>query len=421
MKFAIFGMGNIGIPLACIFASISEVIGVDIDKKKVEMINKGVSPLPNEERVPELLRKHVNEKRLIATTDLEYAAKNSDVKVIIVPLILKNEKIDFSAVENVSRVIGRNLKKNDLIIVSTTMPLGATRNVVGKILEEESNLKAGEDFYLVYAPERTMNPHVIEDLTEKWHQIIGGVNEKSAEVAKQIYEKINKKGVIIVKNCETAEMIKLLEGIYRYTNIALANEIAKLCDKFKIDFNEVRETFNLIPYYNLHFATIGVGGHCIPVYPHFVLDQVEEPDLIKPSIKLNRSMPEYCIEKLKKAVGNLRDKKIAILGLSYKGDVKEDRFSVTYEIIKILKENGITKLFLFDPYFTKNEIEEKTGLTYIDLNDLSKVDGVIIATEHESFKRISFPPNIEFILDGKNILNRDKILKLGIKYIGVGR
>jgi len=421
MKIAIFGLGNIGIPLACIFASLGEIIGVDIDKKKVEMINKGISPLPNEKKVPELLRKYVNEGRLIATTNLEHAAKSSDVKVIIVPLILKNEKPDFSGIESVSKVIGRNLKKNDLIIVSTTMPLGATRNVVGKILEEESNLKVGEDFYLVYAPQRAMNPHVIEDLTEKWHQVIGGVNEKSALVAKRIYEKINKKKVIIVKNCETAEMVKLLEGIYRHANIALANEIAKLCDKFKIDFNEVRETFNLVPYYNLHYASIGVGGHCVPVYPHFVLDGIEEPDLIKPSIKLNRAMPEHCIKKLKKTVGNLKDKKIAILGLSYRGNIKEDRFSPTYNVIKLLKKEGVTELFLFDPYFSKNEIEEKTGLEYISLEEIDKVNGVIIATEHESFKEISFPSNLEFILDGKNILDKDKIIKLGVKYIGMGR
>ncbi|MCM8808488.1 MAG: nucleotide sugar dehydrogenase, partial [Candidatus Omnitrophica bacterium] len=169
MKLSVFGLGNIGLPLTCIFASIGKIIAADINKKKVKMINRGECFLENEEFVPELLKKYLKEKKIQATTDLEYAAKNSDIKIIIVPLMIdENKKLDFSAVISVSEAIGKNLKKDDLVIVSTTMPVGGTRNVVGKILEKKSGLKLGEDFYLVYAPEQAMNPHVIRDLTENY-------------------------------------------------------------------------------------------------------------------------------------------------------------------------------------------------------------------------------------------------------------
>ncbi|MFH8087066.1 MAG: nucleotide sugar dehydrogenase [Candidatus Aenigmatarchaeota archaeon] len=419
---SIFGLGNIGLPLACIFASIGKVIAADINKKKVKMINRGECFLENEELVPELLRKYVKEKKIEATTDLEYAAKNSDVKIIIVPLIIdKNKKLDFSAVVSVSEVIGKNLKKGDLVIVSTTMPIGATRNVIGKIIEGKSGLKAGKDFYLVYAPEQAMNPHVIKDLTENYEQIIGGVNQESAEKAKAIYEKINKRGVIVVRNCETAELIKLAgAGLYRYVNIALATEIAKICEKFDIDFIEVMEKTNLIKYYHLHKPTIGVGGHCVPVYPYFIFNNFKDQKLLETSIRINENLPKYSIDIIKRVMGSLKGKKIGIFGLSYKGNVKEDRFSPTYEVIKILKKEGV-KIFIHDPFYTKEELESKTGVKYINEKEINKLDGIIIATDHEKYKHLDFPRNLKFVFDGKSFLDPKKIREKGIKYLAIGR
>jgi nucleotide sugar dehydrogenase len=420
--FSIFGLGNIGLPLTCIFASIGKVIAADIDEKKVQMINKGISPLPNEENVPELLRKYVEEGRIEATTDLEYAAKNSDIKIIIVPLIIdENKKPDFSAVTSVSETIGKTLKKEDLVIVSTTMPIGATRNFVGKLLEKSSGLRMGEDFYLVFAPEQTMNPHVIRDLTKNYEQVIGGVNEKSAEKARIVYEKVNKKGVVVVRNCETAELIKLSGvGLYRYVNIALAAEIAKICEKFNIDFIEVMEKTNLTNLYKLHKPTIGVGGHCLPVYPHLVVSKIDDFSLLKNSIEINEGLPKHSIEIIKKFSGSLVGKKIAILGLSYRGGVKEDRFSPTYEIIKLLKDEG-SEAFIHDPFYTKEELEVKTGIKTIDLNELNKVDGIIIATDHQEYKELDLPKNLEFVFDGKSFLDPERVSKLGVKYLAVGR
>ena len=357
----------------------------------------------------------IKKGNLKATTDLVYAVKNSEVKIIIVPLMIDekdNDKLDFRVIDSAIEVIAPNLNENDLIIISTTMPLKSSRKIYEKIKE-----KTDKKFHLVYAPERTSSPHIIRDLTESYHQIIAGIDEESVEKAKEIYEKINKKGVIVASSLESAELTKLMEGIYRYANIALADEVAKICDKFKLDFNEVRENFNKVPAYNLHKPSAKVGGHCIPVYPHFVLPYTEKPSLIEDSINLDRSMPEYCVNKLRKVI-ELKNKKILILGLSYKGGVKEDRFSPTYEIIKLLKNEA--ELYCYDPYYSKEEIEERTGINYLSLNNLENMDGIILVTDHLEFNSINFK-GIKFIFDGKNFLDKEKIIKQGIKYLGIGR
>ena len=410
MTISIFGLGNIGLPMSCMFAQKFKVIGADINKERVEMVNKGISYLKNEEFFPEILQEVIKKGNLRATADLEYAAKNSDVKIIIVPLILNDkDEPDYSAIDSVVEVISRNLKEGDLIIISTTMPVGGSRRIYEKI-------KTDKKFCFVYAPERTASPHIIRDLTESYEQIIAGIDKESADKAYKIYNTINKKGVIKVSSLETAELIKLLEGIYRNTNIALADEVAKLCDKFNLDFNEIREIFNLVPAYNLHKPTIKIGGHCIPVYPHFVLQYLDNKSLIREGIEIDREMPKYCVNKIKKTI-NLKNKKILILGLSYKRNVKEDRFSPAYELIKLLKNEQV-EIYCYDPYYTKEEIEEKTKVKYLDIKDLEKVDGVIIATDHNEFKNIDFK-GIEFVFDGKNFLDKEKIQ--GIKYLGIGR
>jgi nucleotide sugar dehydrogenase len=421
MRTAVFGLGKVGIPIACIFAELGEVIGADVNPEVVEKINRGVSPLLDEELVPQLIKKYVNDGRMKATTDLDYAAKNSDIKIIIVPLIVDEEKKpDFSAVISVSEVIGRNLKGGDVVITATTMPVGSTRNIVGKILEEKSGLKMGVDFDIIHAPERTMNPHAIQDLTKKYPQIVGGVSEKSGEVGRKIYKKINKNDVIVVKNCETAELIKIAEGTYRDANIALANEIAKFCERFGIDFLEVMQQANTQPYCHIHKASIGVGGHCIPVYPHFLINDMEELELIKQSRKVNETMPQHSIDIIKKMFGSLKGKKIAVLGLAFRGGVKEDRFSPTYDVVNLLKEEG-AEVFIHDPLFSKEELEEKTGAKYIDLNELKFSDGVIIATNHEEYRKLDFGGKVKFVFDGTAFLDPEKVSRYGVKYLAVGR
>ncbi|MEM5766653.1 MAG: UDP binding domain-containing protein, partial [Candidatus Aenigmatarchaeota archaeon] len=231
----------------------------------------------------------------------------------------------------------------------------------------------------------------------------------------------NKKGVIVVRNCETAELIKLAgAGLYRYVNIALATEIAKICENFDIDFIEVMEKTNLINYYHLHKPTIGIGGHCVPVYPYFIFNSFKDQKLLEESIEINENLPKYSIEIIKKFFGNLKGKKIGVFGLSYRGNVKEDRFSPTYEIIKILIVEG-AEVFIHDPFYSKEELEFKTGVKYISEDEIGKLDGLIIATDHEKYKNINFPKNLKFVFDGKSFLDPEKISSKGIKYLAIGR
>jgi len=414
MTLSIFGLGNIGLPMTCMFAQYYKVIGADIDKGRIEKANKGISYLANEESFPEILQEVIKKGNFEATIDLNYAAKNSNVKIIIVPLLIdeqEDDKLDFSIIDSVVETIAKNLNEEDLIIIATTMPLGGSRRIYNKIKE-----KTEKHFYLTYAPESTASPHIIKDLTESYQQIIAGINEESIKKAEDLYKTINKKGVIIASSLESAELTKLMEGIYRYANIALADEVVKICDKFKIDFKELRENFNRVPAYNLHKPSVKVGGHCIPVYPHFVLPYTEEISLIKDSIKIDRNMPEYCVNKLNDVI-DLKNKKILILGLSYKGGVKEDRFSPAYEIINLLKNS---KLYCYDPYYSEDEIKEKTKIGYLNITNLENVDGVILVTDHPEFKSLNLK-GINFIFDGKNFLDKEKIERQGIKYLGIGR
>jgi nucleotide sugar dehydrogenase len=300
------------------------------------------------------------------------------------------------------------------------MPVGSTRNVVGKIIEEKSGLRMGTDFDLVHAPERTMNPHAINDLTKRYPQIVGGVNEKSGEVGRKIYKKINKNDVIVVKNCETAEMIKIAEGTYRDTNIALANEIAKFCEKFNIDFLEVMQQANTQPYCHIHKAGIGAGGHCIPVYPHFLINEMDGLELIKHGRKINDSMSDHVVDIIKRNFGSLKGKKIGILGLAFRGGVKEDRFSSTYNLIKSLKKED-AEILIHDTMFSKEELEERTGVKYVDLSELKFLDGIIVATDHEEYKKLNFGGKVKFVFDGRAFLDPEKVSNFGVKYLAVGR
>lgn len=421
MTIAVYGLGNIGLPLACIFASVDKVIGVDIDCKKVDIINKGISPMPYEEDISHLLKKYVVGGLLEATTGFDYAGANSNVKIVIVPVTVDSstKKIDFSIMVDVCRKIGTTLKKEDLVIVSTTMPVGSTSSVVGNVLQEVSGLRTGEEFYLAHAPERTMNPHAIKDITENHRQFVGGVNRKSGELAKMLYERVCKKGVVLVRNCETAELIKLSEGIYRYVNIALSKELSEICEKFNVDYLDVMKGTNDIAYYHLHLPTVGVGGLCLPVYPYFIKNE-SVGGLVGKSIEINENLPNYSVSLIKKNFGDISKKKIAVLGLTFREGIKEDRFSPAYKLINLLIQEG-ADVYAYDPYYPSEELKLKTKANFISLNSLGKMDGVIIASQLHQFKTIEFGGNIKFVFDGKSFLDKDKIIACGIKYIAIGR
>jgi len=430
---AVYGLGKMGLPLAAVFADKgAKVIGVDVDQKLVDEINKGRCPIANEPNLPEMLKANVARGRLSATTDGVAAAKESDMMLILVPCLLNSDKSpDLAAITAVCSSISRGLSKGDFVILETTVPPRTTKDVVLPILKQ-SGLKEGE-FGLAFCPERTSSGRAIRDITGAYMKVVGGIDKESTETAEAIYSIVNKKGVITVSDTTAAEAVKLFEGIYRDVNIALSNELALVCREMGVSSTEVFPVVNE-PFdeehqryhVNLLRPGAGVGGHCIPVYPYFVLKTTKtDTKLIELARKINESMPfhmvDLIIEGLNELGRNVRGSNIFILGLAFRNGVKEARNSPAIPIIQRLRELH-TNVFLYDPLFSKEEIES-FGAAYSDSFD--NMDCLVIVTDHKEFKeydweRIGSRMRSKVIVGGRQIVEPEKARKLGFIYRGIG-
>jgi len=410
---AVYGLGKMGLPLACVFADRGfNVIGVDINKNIVEKINSGENTVKEEEGLSELVKKVVKNGKLKATSNAIKASKMSDIHIIIVPTLLnENKRPDLSIVINIAENIVNGLKKGDMVITECTMPPGTTESLIPIL--EKSGLICGKDFGLAHCPERTSTGTAIRDISGEYPKIVGGIDEKTNTALEGIYSIINKKGVIKT-NIKTAEAIKVFEGIYRDVNIALSNELAIYCEENGIDAKEAFKKANTQPYCHLHDPGPGVGGHCIPVYPYFIMNSKTE--LIKLSRKINDSMIEHVIDLIIKGLNktnkNIKDSKILLMGLSFRSGVKEIRNSPTIPLIKKLRELK-ANIFLYDPLFTKEEIEKYAKYK----EDLENIYWIVIITEDKKFKSLNWEKcdNI-VVIDTRRILD-PKNIKL---YYGIG-
>ncbi len=371
-KLAVVGMGKAGLPIACVIADSGfDVIGIDIDENKCNQINMGVNPIPEEKSLEELIKKHGG-KSLIASSKYEYA-KDSNYFIIIVPLFIdENHDPDFSILENAFRNVGKILKKGDCVVLETTVPPETTETIVRKWLEEESGLKFGE-FYLAYSPERIMTGFIISRLKE-FPKVIGGVDERSGRMAFEIYSKFIP-NIYLISNARVAEFIKVIEGCYRDVNIALANELFKIANDIDVDFYESRENANHL-YCNIHMPSTGVGGHCIPFYPWFLIKEMEKKEkydhcnLLRTSREINDQMKDYWAEKIilkcLQLDKSLREVKICIKGITYREGVKEMVNSINLALTKLLLKKGLN-VYVYDELFTREEIEEM-GLMFMEPN-----------------------------------------------------
>ena len=391
MKISVIGLGKAGLPLAAVIADSGiDVIGVDVDKQKVEMITKGINPIKEEPGLSELIKKHGN-KKLKATNNALEAAKQSNIHIIVVPLFIdKNKKPDFSLIKNACENIGKILKKKDLVVLETTVPVKTTETLVKNILEKNSQLKAGKDFYLAYSPERIMTGYSISRFKE-FPKLVGGINKKSTDKAFRIYKKFAKP--VKVSNARIAEFAKIAEGVYRDVNIALANELLKVAERYNINFWEIRE-ITKHQYCNI-LEPGNVGGHCIPIYPWFLINELHVP-LIKTARNLNDDMLNYYIKKIEKING----KKIGIIGLSYREGVKEKTYSKSIDMIKLLKKKGY-EVYGLDPLYSKEEIKKEFNIRYLD--DLNKMDAIILMNKEYRYKN-KLKKIKNKVIDVKNVL-----------------
>jgi len=379
MKIAVIGLGKAGLPLASVIADSGfEVIGVDIDEKRCEDINRGKNPIPEESGLGELIEQHGG-KNLVATSNYE-DAKGCNVFIIIVPLFTdENKNPDFSILESAFRSVGKILRGGDLVVLETTVPPMTTEKLAREWLEEESglSLERGE-FYLAHSPERIMTGCSISRLRE-FPKVVGGVNRESGIKAFEIYKKIVS-DLHLVSSARIAEFIKVIEGCYRDVNIGLANELFKIADELGIDFYEAREYANH-EYCQIHLPSTGVGGHCIPLYPWFLIKEMEKREkfsyarLLRTSREVNDEMINYWAEKIVLGCMGinkpLNEVKICVKGITFREGVKELYHSRNLALAKLLSEKGLNA-FVYDELFSKEEVGEM-GLRFIDPQDADLV------------------------------------------------
>src|ERR687895_2431069 len=271
-KIAVYGLGHVGSPLASSWLRAgAHLIGVDNSSEVLENARKGRTHI-NEPGVNDAYSRGLREKRFFVYSDAVKASQDSHFKLICVPVLLTNTfSADLSAVKKVTIAIAQGLKKGDVVSLNPSVPPGTSEDIVLPILEKESGLKVERDFYMLYNPERIYEGRALEDIEVRYPAVVAGAGTKSLEIGTKLYSLVAKKGVIKIRNMRTAEAEKLLEGVYRDVNIALANEMAKFCEKAGVDFWEAREAANSQPFCHIHKPGAGVGGACIPVYPQFIL------------------------------------------------------------------------------------------------------------------------------------------------------
>jgi nucleotide sugar dehydrogenase len=336
--------------------------------------------------------------------------------MICVPVLSHEQALsaDLSAVSEVATMIGKGLKKGDVVSLNPSVPPGTTEDLIIPIIENESRLKVTSDFSMIYNPERIYEGRAVTDIEENYPAILSAVGPKSNEIAYTIYSHIFKKGVLLLDSIKTAEAEKLFEGVYRDVNIALANELAKFCEAAEIDFWQARDAANSQPYCHIHKPGIGVGGACIPVYPQFVLDVAKKINVLCEVTNISRSindgMPAYCVRQAIRLLkfSELPKSTITILGLAFRGDVSDTRLSPTYSIIKELQRFGVKNIIIHDPLVSDDS--SLSNFQNVDLTSdlrgaLRNSNLVILSTDHQEYKKLGnkLLGNIP-VYDGRGLL-----------------
>ncbi|HQJ79237.1 MAG TPA: nucleotide sugar dehydrogenase [Methanothrix sp.] len=368
-EIAVIGLGNAGLPLAVVIADSGiAVMGVDINESRCLAINRGDNPIAEEAGLEELLKRHGG-KRLVATPRFQDAAGCRTFIVIVPVFVDASYNPDFSIMQGALESLGKILKKGDLVVLETTFPPKTTEDMAEKLLSQSSGLLPG-DYYLAYSPERIMTGYSISRLKE-FPKVIGGRDEESGIVAYQVYSRfIN--NLHLVSSARVAEMIKVMEGCYRDVNIALANELFKICQDMEVDFFEARDKANH-QFCHIHLPSTGVGGHCIPVYPWFLIKEMEKREhfshcrLLRAGREINDEMIDYWAERILMQCLKI-DKplsliKICIKGITYRPGVREFYHSRNLALAKLLADKGLD-VYVSDPLLSGEEVEGR-GLRFI--------------------------------------------------------
>ncbi len=404
MKICIVGLGYVGLPLAALCARKGhEVIGLDINQANVDKINQGISTIADVKDITGVK----------ATTD------SSDISDVDVFCICVPTPVDAKHVPNLNPVksavttVRDNMKTGALIVLESTINPGVSEEIVKPILDEK--FTDGSEYFLAHCPER-INPGDKKWNVENLPRVLGSTTAEGLEKAYKFYDSILTSDIRKMSSIKSAEAVKIVENSFRDINIAFVNELAQSFDKLGIDVVEVINGAATKPFaFMPHYPSCGVGGHCIPVDPYYLIERAKEfgftHSFLALAREINNSMPEYTVkilmEELNEIEKSIKGTSIGILGLSYKGNVSDLRESPSFEIIKILETKG-AKLKIYDPFVLGKSNSTK--------EEVLSCDAIIVCTNHTEFKDYDYS-KVEVVIDGKNFLDKSKVKR----YRGIGK
>jgi len=398
MKICVLGLGYIGLPTAALFAAHGHnVVGVDINKNIIDSIEEGKIPF-DEPGLPELLEKAITSKNFNAKTE----AEESDIFLIATPTPLDREMkmAELKHVRSAAEMIYPHLRKENLVVLESTVPPGTCEKLLIPIFKK-SGLDAGKDFYLAHCPERAIPGSTICEMVNN-DRIIGGINEKSAELAKSLYSCFVK-GTFYLTNARTAEFVKLMENTFRDINIALANEFAQVAEESGVNIWEAIELANKHPRVNILKPGPGVGGHCIAIDPWFLTENSTRCRIVSLAREINDGMPNHVLQIVKGMLDGVSDPLITVFGVAYKGGVDDTRETPALKFIKLAENEGY-KVKVHDPYAKEFEYELLGLEEAVDGSDC-----LIIITDHPEFKKIN-PERIFELMRSRNVVDTRNIL-----------
>ncbi|HEX8974764.1 MAG TPA: nucleotide sugar dehydrogenase [Patescibacteria group bacterium] len=417
----VIGLGYVGLPLAAVAAKKGfRVFGFDNDAEKINLIQQGISPF-KEEFLEELLPKVT----LNVSSDPQIL-NQCDIHLICVPTPVDEKYFpDLTPVISASKLVAENMKKGALVVLESTVNPGVSEEVVKPIFEK-AGFEIGKDVFIAHCPER-VNPG-----DPKWNvgnipRVVGSFDKIGLERAQKFYEAVVDAPIMPMSTIREAEAVKIMENSFRDINIAFVNELAKSFDRMNIDITNVIRGASTKPYaFMAHWPSCGVGGHCIPVDPYYLIEKAKEHDFdhvfLRAARSINNSMPAFTVEVLQEKLNDIeksiRGTRVGLLGLSYKANVGDLRESPSLKLIEILKEKGAA-LEIFDPFVKKMSTVESIKQL------LEKSEVIVLATNHAEFIEINSEMfqkhSIKIIIDGKNCLNKAEIENRGIIYKGIGR
>jgi nucleotide sugar dehydrogenase len=395
------------------------VIAVDVQQAVVDAINEGRSHVTEEPGLAELVAAAHAGGRLRATTDGGAAAREADVVVLIVPVMLDDEqRPDYRHMDSAVDSIAPGVHEGSLVIFETTLPVGDTRERFTPRLEAASGLRADEDFFVAFSPERLYSGAALRNLAT-YPKLVGGIGPASTSRAATFYDAVLDTEVVAMSNAEAAEFSKLADTTYRDVNIALANEFARYAERVGVDIHEVIAGANSQPYSHIHQPGLGVGGHCIPVYPHFLLSRAPELELVDLSRRTNDGQVGVAIRALEKEIGGLVDVPVLVLGLTYRHGVHELAYSRALPLIERLAHAG-ARVSAYDPLLTSAEIARYSATPW-EWGTPGPFRAIVTQTADPLFSRLDpgWFPELEVVFDGRDSL-RDLVLPPSVAYRGIG-